>query len=351
MSIMKQLIDLQNLEKEVEEVEKELNNPEILKDKKRFKDFSQKYKGLKEKKELAISLEETEKKIKETKELFKKEKEVEMINLIEQELKTLEEKKKILESKIAKISSQNGIMEDKGVIIEIRAGAGGEEASLFVADLFRMYSRFAEKNNWQVQILSSSPGSLNGFKEIVFGLKGKNVFQKLRFEKGVHRVQRIPTTEKSGRIHTSTVSVAVLPEASEVEIKIKPEDLEISTFRASGHGGQNVQKVESAVRVLHKPTGLVVSCQDERSQQRNKEKALKFLRAKILSQKIEKQEKELGESRRLQIGKAMRAEKIRTYNFPQSRVTDHRINKSWHNLEEIMNGNLDKMINDTTSTF
>jgi len=339
-----QLINSQNLKKEIEEIEKELNNPGILKDKKRFKDLLQKYKDLKEKKELTASLEEIIKKIKETKELLKKEKEAEMIELAEQELKTLEEKKKKIESKMTKIFSQNGIIEDKNVIIEIRAGAGGEEASLFAADLFRMYSRFAEKNNWQVQILNSSPSSLNGFKEIVFGLKGKNVFQKLRFESGVHRVQRIPTTEKSGRIHTSTVSVAILPEASEVEIKIEPEDLEISTFRASGHGGQNVQKVSSAVRILHKPTGLVVSCQDERFQQRNKEKAFKILRAKLLSQKIEKQEKKLGESRRLQIGKAMRAEKIRTYNFPQNRVTDHRLNKSWHNLEEIMNGNLDKMI-------
>ena len=344
-----QPIDSQNLKKEIEEIEKELNNPETLKDKEKFKDLSQKYKELKEKKESIISLEEIEKKIKETKEFLNKEKETEMIELAEQELKILKEKKKFLESKIVKISSQNGILNDKGVIIEIRAGTGGEEASLFAADLFRMYSRFAEKNNWQVQILSSSPSSLNGFKEIIFGIKGKDVFAKLRFESGVHRVQRIPTTEKSGRIHTSTVSVAVLPEASEIEIKIKPEDLEISTFRASGHGGQNVQKVSSAVRVLHKPTGLVISCQDERSQQRNKEKALKFLRAKLLSQKIEKQEQELGKSRRLQIGKAMRAEKIRTYNFPQNRLTDHRLNKSWHNLEEIMNGNLDKIVNEYTN--
>jgi len=345
---MKQVENL-NFEKEIEEIEKELNNPETLKDKEKFKDLSQKYKELKEKKESIISLEEIEKKIKETKEFLNKEKETEMIELAEQELKILEERKKFLESKIVKISSQNGILNDKGVIIEIRAGTGGEEASLFAADLFRMYSRFAEKNNWQVQILSSSPSSLNGFKEIIFGIKGKDVFAKLRFESGVHRVQRIPTTEKSGRIHTSTVSVAVLPEASEIEIKIKPEDLEISTFRASGHGGQNVQKVSSAVRVLHKPTGLVISCQDERSQQRNKEKALKFLRAKLLSQKIEKQEQELGKSRRLQIGKAMRAEKIRTYNFPQNRLTDHRLNKSWHNLEEIMNGNLDKIVNEYTN--
>jgi len=344
-----QPIDSQNLKEEIEEIEKELNNPETLKDKEKFKDLSQKYKELKEKKESIISLEEIEKKIKETKEFLNKEKETEMIELAEQELKILEERKKFLESKIVKISSQNGILNYKGVIIEIRAGTGGEEASLFAADLFRMYSRFAEKNNWQVQILSSSPSSLNGFKEIIFGIKGKDVFAKLRFESGVHRVQRIPTTEKSGRIHTSTVSVAVLPEASEIEIKIKPEDLEISTFRASGHGGQNVQKVSSAVRVLHKPTGLVISCQDERSQQRNKEKALKFLRAKLLSQKIEKQEQELGKSRRLQIGKAMRAEKIRTYNFPQNRLTDHRLNKSWHNLEEIMNGNLDKIVNEYTN--
>ncbi|NCO23318.1 peptide chain release factor 1 [Candidatus Kuenenbacteria bacterium] len=334
--------NLQKLKGEIEETERELNNPEVLKDQEKLKNLSQKYKELKKEEKLLVSLKEIEEKIKTTEELLKKEKSLEMISLIEQELKNLADEKQ----KIEKEGKSGEEIEEKNAIIEIRAGTGGEEAGLFAGDLFRMYSRFAEKNNWPVQILSSSPTSLNGYKEIIFGVKGKNVWEALRHESGVHRVQRIPTTEKSGRIHTSTVSVAVLPEASEVEVKLRPEDLEISTFRSSGHGGQNVQKVETAVRIIHKPTGLVVSCQEERFQQRNKDKALKILRARLLAQQLEKQEKELTEERRLQIGKAMRAEKIRTYNFPQNRITDHRINKSWHNLKKILQGNLEEVIND-----
>lgn len=334
--------NLQKLKGEIEETERELNNPEVLKDQEKLKNLSQKYKELKKEEKLLVSLKEIEEKIKTTEELLKKEKSLEMISLIEQELKNLADEKQ----KIEKEGKSGEEMEEKNAIIEIRAGTGGEEAGLFAGDLFRMYSRFAEKNNWPVQILSSSPTSLNGYKEIIFGVKGKNVWEALRHESGVHRVQRIPTTEKSGRIHTSTVSVAVLPEASEVEVKLRPEDLEISTFRSSGHGGQNVQKVETAVRIIHKPTGLVVSCQEERFQQRNKDKALKILRARLLAQQLEKQEKELTEERRMQIGKAMRAEKIRTYNFPQNRITDHRINKSWHNLKKILQGNLEEVIND-----
>jgi len=334
--------NLQKLKGEIEETERELNNPEVLKDQEKLKNLSQKYKELKKEEKLLVSLKEIEEKIKTTEELLKKEKSLEMISLIEQELKNLADEKQ----KIEKEGKSGEEIEEKNAIIEIRAGTGGEEAGLFAGDLFRMYSRFAEKNNWPVQILSSSPTSLNGYKEIIFGVKGKNVWEALRHESGVHRVQRIPTTEKSGRIHTSTVSVAVLPEASEVEVKLRPEDLEISTFRSSGHGGQNVQKVETAVRIIHKPTGLVVSCQEERFQQRNKDKALKILRARLLAQQLEKQEKELTEERRMQIGKAMRAEKIRTYNFPQNRITDHRINKSWHNLKKILQGNLEEVIND-----
>ena len=334
--------NLQKLKGEIEETERELNNPEVLKDQEKLKNLSQKYKELKKEEKLLVSLKEIEEKIKTTEELLKKEKSLEMISLIEQELKNLADEKQ----KIEKEGKSGEEIEEKNAIIEIRAGTGGEEAGLFAGDLFRMYSRFAEKNNWPVQILNSSPTSLNGYKEIIFNVKGKNVWEALRHESGVHRVQRIPTTEKSGRIHTSTVSVAVLPEASEVEVKLRPEDLEISTFRSSGHGGQNVQKVETAVRIIHKPTGLVVSCQEERFQQRNKDKALKILRARLLAQQLEKQEKELTEERRMQIGKAMRAEKIRTYNFPQNRITDHRINKSWHNLKKILQGNLEEVIND-----
>lgn len=232
------------------------------------------------------------------------------------------------------------------IIIEIRAGAGGDEASIFAADLFRMYSKYAQSQNWGVFILDSNQSSLKGYKSIVAEIKGENAYEQLKHESGVHRVQRIPVTEKSGRIHTSTASVAVLPKVTPVEVQINPSDIDYGTFRSSGPGGQNVNKVETAVRLTHKPTGIVVECQSERSQARNREKAMEILRAKIYQEQQEKQQTELAQERREQIGTAMRAEKIRTYNYPQNRITDHRIGKSWHNLENIMEGKLDKVVKD-----
>lgn len=234
----------------------------------------------------------------------------------------------------------------KSIILEIRAGAGGDEATIFAADLFRMYSKYAQSQGWGVFTLDSHQSSLKGYKSIVAEIKGDGAYEQLKYESGVHRVQRVPATEKNGRIHTSTASVAVLPKVTPVEVQINPNDIDFGTFRSSGPGGQNVNKVETAVRLTHRPTGIVVECQSERSQASNREKAMDILRAKIYQAKQEKQQAEISQERREQIGSAMRAEKTRTYNYPQNRITDHRINKSWHNLEDIMEGKLNKMMKD-----
>ncbi|MBI4837391.1 MAG: PCRF domain-containing protein [Candidatus Portnoybacteria bacterium] len=234
----------------------------------------------------------------------------------------------------------------KSIILEIRAGAGGEEASLFAGDLLRMYQKYAQTQNWAFLLLDGHPSPLGGYKSLTAEIKGEDAYDQLQYESGVHRVQRIPKTEKSGRIHTSTASVAVLPKVEAVEVQINPNDLDYATFRSSGPGGQNVNKVETAVRLTHRPTGIVVECQIERSQARNRELAMDILRTKIYDIQRQRQQQEIAQERRDQIGSAMRAEKIRTYNYPQNRITDHRIGKSWHNLENIMEGKLDKMIKD-----
>lgn len=233
---------------------------------------------------------------------------------------------------------------NKDVIIEIRAGAGGEEASLFAADLFRMYSRYAQNKGWEVNIINSNQSEIGGFKEVIFEVKGKGAFSQLKYERGVHRVQRVPLTEASGRIHTSTTTVAVLPEAEEIELNINPDDLKMQFFHSHGAGGQNVNKVTTAVRITHLPSGIVATCQDERSQVRNRMKAMAVLRARLFDLRQRKQSEEIDRQRRTQVGSGQRAEKIRTYNFPQERVTDHRINSTFHNLSQILDGELDEII-------
>ena len=368
------LIDLQS---QLQTLETDLQDPIIFNDPKKIKELSQKYKELKEKIEILKKIEEIDKSLKSTQEFIKNtsinqplgedtsgeredtsgeredtsgecEKE-ELIKIAQEELEELETKKKKLEKDLKKISSPEAALDKKNIIMEIRAGVGGDEAELFANDLYKMYSRFAEKKGWKTTLLNSQSTGIGGLKEIIFEIKGEGVYGQLKSESGTHRVQRIPVTEKSGRIHTSAATVAVLPEAGEVDFKIDPKDIRIDTYRASGHGGQNVQKVSSAVRVTFLPTGLIVTCQDSRSQSQNRERVMTILRSRLLAQEEEKTRTARVEERRAMIGTGDRSEKIRTYNFPQSRVTDHRIKKSWHNIEDIMNGELESIIEILTS--
>ncbi len=273
--------------------------------------------------------------------------EPELKEMVEEELQSLQERKKSLEEKLQELLTPKEECpeeEIRNVIMEIRAGTGGEESGLFAADLFRMYSKYAVSMGWKLEMFDSNPTGLGGFKEIIFGVEGDRVYQKLMFEAGTHRVQRVPVTEASGRIHTSAATVAVLKEPEEVELKISPEDLKIDTYRSSGAGGQHVNVTDSAIRITHLPTGLVVTCQDERSQHKNRAKAMRVLRARLLEMAEIKAQKELAQERKSQVGSGDRSEKIRTYNYPQNRITDHRIGLSLYKLENIMDGDLDELI-------
>lgn len=264
--------------------------------------------------------------------------------MVSNELNDLKKKNEELEQELLILLMPKDPNDDKSVIVEIRGGAGGDEAALFAGDLFRMYTRYAENQGWRTEILDANPSDLGGFKEVIFTVDGDGAYSKLKYESGVHRVQRVPTTESSGRIHTSTVTVAVLPEAEDVDVEINQGDLKIDTYCASGAGGQHVNKTESAVRITHLPTGVVVTCQDEKSQLKNRDKAMRVLRAKILELEQEKQRSEVAEARKSQVGTGDRSERIRTYNFPQGRVTDHRIGLTLHKLDFVLNGELDELV-------
>ncbi len=291
----------------------------------------------------------TLKELEETQHLLDDSLDTEMVALVKQEIEELKKRGDDLmqELRLALLPQDTNI--NKDAIVEIRAGTGGEEAALFAADLFRMYTRYAQAKGWKIDIIDSNQSDRGGFKEIVFEVTGRNAFGKLKYERGVHRVQRVPATEASGRIHTSTATVAVLPEAEEIEVNINPDDLKVEIFRSSGPGGQHANKVATAVRLSHLPTGITAICQDERSQSRNRMKAMTVLRARLLDREQRKQQEEITRERRSQVGSAERAEKVRTYNFPQSRVTDHRIGLTLHNLPAILQGELDDLI-DTLAT-
>lgn len=335
---------LEEMEKEYHQLNQFLADPLVISNQEKFQQYAKRHAEISR---IVSRYQEYKKLVEEQEEnlvMWKAEKDEEFKKLIEEDLEKIDQKKKELEKELQELLFPEDPYDKKNIIVEIRAGAGGDEAALFVGDLFRMYSRYAEENKWKIEIMDSNPTEIGGFKEIIFGISGKNVYKKMKYESGVHRVQRIPITESGGRIHTSTVTVAILPEAEEVEVKINPADLKIDRYRATGPGGQNVNKTDSAIRITHLPTGMVVTCQDEKSQYKNKEKALKILRAKLLDKMESEKHEEIDQKRRTQVGSGDRSERIRTYNFPQNRITDHRINFTLYNLEEVLEGKMEELI-------
>ena len=340
---------LQTLEERYNHLERLISDPDAVKDMATWQKNSRTHSKLTE---IIMKFREykaCQKTIEDTLELLREKLDYEMRELAQSELDGAKADKERMEAELRILLLPKDPYDDKDVIMEIRGGAGGEEAALFAGDLFRMYSRYAESQRWRVEMLDSNPTDLGGFKEVVFSIAGAGAYSRLKFESGVHRVQRVPDTESSGRIHTSTVTVAVLPEVEDVDVQISPNDLRIDTYCASGAGGQHVNKTESAVRITHLPTGVVVQCQDEKSQLKNKEQAMRVLRAKVLELAVEEQRAETAQTRKSQVGTGDRSERIRTYNFPQGRMTDHRIGLTLHKLDFIMNGDLTETIDALTA--
>ena len=335
---------LEKILKRVEEIEHELATTEVARNPVRAQPLTKELARLTVPARLYRQFRGTERELGEIQALLKSPRaESDLVSLYQEEEKALLTKKESLEREIEdELLKESDPNAGRNAIVEIRAGTGGEEAALFASDLFRMYSRYAQSIGLALEVMTSNPTGKGGFKEIIFSVSGPDAFRRFHFESGIHRVQRVPETEASGRIHTSAVTVAVLPEAEEVEIDLNPTDLRIDTFRSSGPGGQHVNKTDSAIRITHLPSGLVVACQDEKSQHKNKTKALRILRTRLLDLKRSEQENEIRKSRRLQVGSGDRSGKIRTYNFPDQRVTDHRVGLTLHNLDDILNGRLDE---------
>lgn len=332
------------IEEKYEDLSRKISDPEIIADNSLFQKLCKEHNSIEE---IVLKYREYKtilKRISDDKELLNDDIDKEMKELVEEELRELLEQKEVVEKELKLLLLPKDPNDDKNVFIEVRAAAGGDEAALFAAELYRMYTRYAERHNFKTELVSASPNDLGGYKEVIFMIKGQGAYSRLKYESGTHRVQRVPVTEAGGRIHTSTATVAVLPEVDDVEVEINPNDIRIDVFRSSGHGGQHVNTTDSAVRLTHMPTGIVISCQDEKSQLKNREKAMRILKVKLYEMELEKQRSQIAAERKSQVGTGDRSERIRTYNFPQGRVTDHRIGLTIYQLEAFLDGEIDEVI-------